>query len=653
MSRPFCPDDFFHYHALGQVECCRTRDEVAFVVRTIDASADGYHAALWSCGVDASAPRRLTQGPPDAFCPRWSPDGETLAFLSARDAPMAQVHLLSRSGGEARQLTHCAQGVVDASWSPDGSRLLLSVPVLVDPDSRDEAKVRKEGWPANAPELAWRVPYKTDGVGYLLHRRIQLFVADAVNGEIRSITAGDFDVLGSAWSPDGSSVAMIRTRSGRAAHCTELWIAGADGGELRHLSSPLATAQSPAWSPDGRHIAFFGAEREGDPRCPLWITHLDGGDLRCVSNGEMELVATCGAHWSGDSQAITLVEAANGAHRIVQIGVASGGCDVLVEGGHQYAGLAVSGQRLFALAEGLTEPCELYAFDRDGRNGRRLTDFNAWWRGRAAMRGERRRFSVPDGRGGTESVEGWLLRAEGASGPQPLLVDAHGGPTSYAMLGYPWHTHWYVLASRGWAVLALNPAGSTGYGADFAERLKGHWGELDFPQHLAAVEALQREGVADERVAISGKSYGGYMAAWAVGHSRTFRAAIVSAPVTNLESHFGTSDGGYYYDPYTLEAEKHIDPERYRALSPLQHAHNALTPTLILQGKEDQRCPRGQAEELFAVLVRCSRAPAELVLYPLGDHHFYEQGLPSHRLDVVERSLAWLERWIDVPLPPA
>jgi dipeptidyl aminopeptidase/acylaminoacyl peptidase len=73
---------------------------------------------------------------------------------------------------------------------------------------------------------------------------------------------------------------------------------------------------------------------------------------------------------------------------------------------------------------------------------------------------------------------------------------------------------------------------------------------------------------------------------------------------------------------------------------------------LILQGKDDERCPRGQAEELFTVLRRCSRAPAEMVLYPGGDHHFFEQGKPSHRLDALRRSIGWLERWIDRAVEP-
>jgi dipeptidyl aminopeptidase/acylaminoacyl peptidase len=376
----------------------------------------------------------------------------------------------------------------------------------------------------------------------------------------------------------------------------------------------------------------------------------NGGALRQVGSDDVEVAGGENLHWSDDSSRVILVEAYRSCHRVVEVRADDGTSRTLVEGKRQLASLMRTRDGFAFFSESVTEPRELHVTDCAGNNERRLTDFNAWWRERPPLDVELRSFRVPDGKGGEETIDGWYVRPRGAPGPLPLMVEAHGGPTSYALLGYRWHTHWYVLASRGWSILAPNPAGSSGYGREFATRLNGRWGELDFPQHLAAVRSLQAEGLADERLAISGKSYGGYMSSWAIGHTTIFRAAIVCAPVVNLESHFGTSDGGYYYDPYTMKTEHHLNADRFRKLSPLQHAHTARTPALILQGEDDERCPRGQAEELFASLMRCACAPAELVLYPGGDHHFFEQGKPSHRFDVVTRCMAWLERWIEVPV---
>ena len=134
------------------------------------------------------------------------------------------------------------------------------------------------------------------------------------------------------------------------------------------------------------------------------------------------------------------------------------------------------------------------------------------------------------------------------------------------------------------------------------------------------------------------------MTAWVVTQSDTFKAAVVSAPVANLESHFGTSDTGYYVSPYAMASEPQEKRDDWRRLSPVQHMHKCVTPTLFLQGKDDQRCPVGQSEELFATLMRETDTPAELVLFPGGDHHMAESGKPSHRVDYFQRIVDWFER---------
>jgi dipeptidyl aminopeptidase/acylaminoacyl peptidase len=191
-------------------------------------------------------------------------------------------------------------------------------------------------------------------------------------------------------------------------------------------------------------------------------------------------------------------------------------------------------------------------------------------------------------------------------------------------------------------VLALNAVGSSSYGQRFCQRLAGRWGQLDLPQHLAAVRQLQDEGVCDERLAIVGKSYGGYLSSWATGHTDLFKAAVVMAPVGNIETHYGTSDGGYYADPLYLSTAPRFDRSLARKLSPLQYIEQSNTPTLFLQGKEDERCPKCQAEELFVSLVRAGDTPAELVLYPDEGHGFLGEGAPACRRDAAQRIIAWV-----------
>jgi dipeptidyl aminopeptidase/acylaminoacyl peptidase len=213
------------------------------------------------------------------------------------------------------------------------------------------------------------------------------------------------------------------------------------------------------------------------------------------------------------------------------------------------------------------------------------------------------------------------------------------------LVDYASHVYWYELVSRGWAVVAANAVGSSSYGPEFARRVRGRWGELDLPQHLAIIDTLQGEGVADERVACTGKSYGGYLTAWAVGHADRFKAAVVSAPIANVESHAGTSDTGYYVTPYAMGLKMDELRARYHKLSPIDYCHNVSAAVLMLQGGDDQRCPLGQSEEFLANLVCCSDSHTQMVVYPGGSHHMASTGKPSHRVDYHRRLAGWVQRW--------
>jgi dipeptidyl aminopeptidase/acylaminoacyl peptidase len=270
---------------------------------------------------------------------------------------------------------------------------------------------------------------------------------------------------------------------------------------------------------------------------------------------------------------------------------------------------------------------------------------NHWFRERPRPRAIKRRFEVPDGEGGSEKIDAWLMLPTDAKPPYPLLVDMHGGPQSVTLIDFAEHAYWYELCQRGWAIVSPNAVGSGSYGPKFARRLCGRWGELDLPQYLAVIGTLQQEGYADQRVACTGSSYGGYLSAWAVGNTGLFTSAVVRSPVIDIESHYGTSDSGYYVTPYAMAAEVTGGHERYHRLSPVRYCQDVSAAVLILQGQLDERCPLGQSEELFANLVRCGRSPCKLVVYPEGAHGVGRSGKPSHRLDYHRRLAAWVQEW--------
>jgi dipeptidyl aminopeptidase/acylaminoacyl peptidase len=641
---PFTVDDLALHKKITQLHCVPGLDQVACTVRSVDKDKDTYTSCIWSFPLAGGDSMQLTRGPGLDSTPRWSPDGKWLAFLSTRGQGAPQLHVLPRAGGEARQVTSFAKGAVDFRWLPDGEGFVVTAAIGVDPDlrgRRGEAGERSD----RSPEVAWRLPYKANGVGYLLAREIHLFRVDLADGGQTQLTDGPFDIKEFDVSPDGRQLAYSRSREGRFAHRTDLWLMDLASGKAKQATSGHAIVMQPAWSHDGRRIAFTGNRKVGDSQVNLWLYDLATGDSWTPAGDDLEVADPASVHWLPDAQALICKFANKGRHEIARVSLQGGKVEPLVTGARQFGALAFNGAHFAFSQETPTGPSELYACTAGGQEERRLSDFNGWWRERTPIECEMKSFEVPDGKGGTESIEGWLIRAKGARGPQPLLGDIHGGPASYALLDFDTNVFWQVLCSRGWSVLALNAVGSGSYGREFCTRLSGHWGELDLPQHLAAVKQLQAEGIADERVAVSGKSYGGYLSAWTIGHTGMFKAAVVMAPVGNIETHYGTSDGGYYADPLYMATAPKFDRELARKLSPLQHIEQATTPTLFLQGKDDERCPKCQSEELFVSLMRAGDTPAELVLYPGEDHGFLGEGAPACRTDAASRIVDWVVRW--------
>nr|WP_314626739.1 S9 family peptidase [uncultured Noviherbaspirillum sp.] len=644
MKKPFTVDDLYLHIKASEIDFAPDGKEVACTFRSVDRSKDDYCFAIWSVPLDGRPPRQLTNGSGGTDNgPQWSPDGASLAFLSNRSGTI-QIHTLPRSGGEASSIGNFVGGVSDFVWAPDGKSIAVVSAISVDPDLRGARPTAKPAQKTCFPEVAWKLPYKSNGVGFMLGRENHLFWLDVGTGKHIQLTDGAFDVFGIDVAPDSRRIAYSRTRSGRFAHCTELWVCDAQGEHHQPLVQHLATVATPVWSPDGRWIAFTGAAKEGEGQTTLWLHEIATGQTALFSHDNIEVAAGEAPHWTEDSSRIVFCEAHRGRHRLVAGSLKNRSLETLVAGDRQFGAYACCGDQLVYSVESPALPSELWTCDRHNAVERQLTDLNPWWRERTEINAEVRTFEVPDGRGGTESIEGWLLRKADAQGAGPLLNDVHGGPASYALLDFDTNVFWQALCSRGWSVLALNTVGSSSYGRAFCDRLAGHWGEYDLPQHLAAVTSLQEERLCDHRIAISGKSYGGFLAAWATGHGAQFNAAVVMAPVSNIETHYGTSDGGYYADPFYLGTAPRLDRELARKLSPLQYVERSRTPTLFMQGKEDERCPKCQSEEMFVSLMRAGDTPTELVLYPDEDHTFLGEGKPSCRADAASRIVDWITR---------
>jgi len=621
-------------------DCCISPDGkwIAYETQAANFELDDYERMIWLLCTETGEVRRIT-GPGQANNATWSPDGRSIAFISDRSG-VNELYLIPIDGGEARQLSQDG-GVGPLSWSPDGTRIAYvhTVPAETKPDSLD-----LDVW-QRRPYVVTQRTYKIDGTGISIRAHPQIMVASVHAEGVEQITSGLMDSLEAAYSPDGKHLAIVRSRLGSMeSHLTDLWLADADGSNARRLTDSVFNPKSPSWSPDGSVVAFYGSQ-DSDSIVQLWLYDLATNCLRIVVDGQAYEVASVAGYpaprpsWSKDGSRLYF-PAARHAHAVLaSVDHASGRITELVsaDGAVVFPSIAAAAGMMAYGVSSWSTPARIEVCDLSGAGGRELLKLEDDKAGQpASLHVEERCLCIAG-----EQRQAWLMRPSSETRAAPLLVDIHGGPYSFHANTFPRFALWYALVDCGWTVLLLNAVGSSSFGKKFAQRLRGSWGEADLPEHLAAVDQLVEEGIADpERLALYGYSYGGFAVSLALGTTHRFKAAIVGAPITNFVSYFATGDNAARF----LEDDLRFSLARTDLAiekSPVSRVRNCKTPTLIIQGLADDRCPPGQSEELFAHLLEAG-VECELLLYPEASHKFTTAGKPSQRLDVEERMLAWL-----------
>ena len=244
-------------------------------------------------------------------------------------------------------------------------------------------------------------------------------------------------------------------------------------------------------------------------------------------------------------------------------------------------------------------------------------------------RSEERTAPAPDG----AEVHGWLTLPDGP-GPHPLLLSLHDGP--HRQEGWSLSVETQVLVSAGYAVVRCAPRGSSGYGQAHARAVRGAGGTVDADDVAAFLDAVLGDPVLDrERVGITGRGYGGWLATVLTGRTTRFAAAVVEGGLTDPAGLVSSSDVGWWF------------VDQYLGTDPPARSAESTTPTLVVHGEDDRRFPPEQGMRLYVELKRRG-VPAELLLFPGEGSDLGRTGRPRHRQARLEHLLRWWLRWLPV-----
>jgi dipeptidyl aminopeptidase/acylaminoacyl peptidase len=594
---------------------------VAYVVTCPNLEEDRYDRAIW---IDAA---QFTNGPGDSS-PRWSPDGEQLAFLRASDADPAQLTIIDVNGGEARTITDFDEGVEAVEWSPDGEKLLV-VAVTWAQDWAELDDVER----SRRPRRVTTVPFRFDNLGWTHDRRRHLWVIDphGVDAPL-CLTPGEFDEDSPAWSSSGDSIAFISDRDSRQGLVSgnDVWEVDVASGDVRQVTERGYWA-AVSYSPSGdlhllgdrnsRYpVDFYLHRRQSDGTLLDLTGHLDRGSVSLAAG-------PAAIKWDEDKAIVGFED--SGSFGVIGV-EQDGTIDTLVGGQRVVTGFDSGQGRLVYTESTWDSPGELIV------DGAPLTNLNETSLDLAVPQ----HFRVDsDG----HEIDVWVLLPDGDE-KVPLLLNIHGGPAS--QYGFGFFDEFQVYAGAGYGVVACNPRGSAGRGEAFLSAVKGDgWGVVDYADVLAAVAAaLERHDRLDpDRMGIMGGSYGGFMTAWVIGQEDRWKSAVVERALISWTSFAGTSDiGGVFPENYL--GESYPDAwDAWWSKGPLAMADNVTTPTLVLHAENDFRCPIEQAEQYFMALLR-NGTTAEFLRFPGEGHEMSRSGKPRHRVERFEAILDWHAR---------
>lgn len=597
--------------------------------------------------------------------PKISPDGTKMVFQSNRSA-LPQLWILDMHGGEATQVTHFKHGATDPHWTNDSSTILFTASLENDADVDNQNEQTKEEKDKEQTEKSEksvvinRLKYKSDAAGFLDDTYSQIVSYDVESGAFTQLTTGECDHAFEDISPDGKHVLLGANTSDEADYelTNDLYLLDISTKEMTCLTDGKGAYGGASFSPNGDKIVSFGHHFQyaGATLNDLFIIDIETKEKTCLSEdwdiqlgdamiGDMQLgQSTTGPIWSTNGTDIYFIATDFGATGLYKVNL-QGSLEILYKDNNHVFGFSYdesSGHFILGISTP-TNPGNFYELDESG-DLRRLTNENAVFLEEVQLQEpETITVTADDG----WEIQGWLMQPYGFEEEKkyPFILEVHGGP--HAMYGQTFFHEIQLLAAQGYVVLYTNPRGSHGYGQTFVDACRSDYGGKDYTDLMSAVDyALENYSYIDEnRLGVTGGSYGGFMTNWIVGHTNRFKAAVTQRCISNWLSFYGVSDIGYFFTKWELGKNLLEDPKKLWEFSPLKYVENIETPLLIVHGELDFRCPIEQGEQMYVALKHLKKE-TEFVRFPGSNHELSRSGKPKMRIERLNHICRWFETYL-------
>lgn len=631
------PDQLLKIKNISSAQISPDGKKVVYALREAYMTEDRseYVNQIWVCNSDGTGHLQLTKGDKNNSNPKWSPDNQHIAFVSAREGK-TNLYILSINGGEAEKITDAKGGVGDFAWADDGHKIaFLSMDVASDKEEKD--KKGKSDWyymDANPKQNRLMVLWihQKDSTGKYLQKLMTK----------ENVSINSFD-----WNSNSKTIAYSygkTTKANDMSNC-DLSIVDITTGEVKSIANTTANESNPKFSPDGKHLAYVASELVNDWAGPkhVQIFSLSDGKswrLKASPDEDGSIVG-----WTPDNKNVLLFEAKKTLTGIYLLSADGKSIAEWTEKEMNYiANVSVSNGNISFILQNPTQLPELYMSAISTHLPKKITSINDAYSNKQLGKTELIRWKSFDGK----EIEGLLTYPVNYQPGKkvPLLLNIHGGPAGvFSQSCIASNQGVYPLASlseNGFAVLRPNPRGSTGYGTNFRVANKQDWGMGDYQDVMLGVDAVIKMGVTDESMlGVMGWSYGGYLSSWIVGHTNRFKAASIGAPVVDLAFQNMTDDVESLMPVY-FNGDPWNNWDLYTKHSPLRYVQNVKTPVMLQHGEADFRVPLGNSVMFYNALRRRG-IPVKLLVLPRQPHGPFE---PKMVMVAMHSNLDWFKEYL-------